>query len=238
MRASRHGFDPLKRRVKRTLARLDIGVYRLSAMPPAAAERFDISFLPDVDAVVDVGVAYGTGWLYDRYPEAQLVLVDPVPSPELDRYLGDRHHEFVQCALGATPSTAEMTVDLDQTGASSLLRRTTLTDPGHRTATKTVAVRTLDDVVAQYVEPDARIGVKLDTEGYELEVLRGAVAALKRCAFVVCETSVLERFEGSYRFEDVVCFMREHGFGVSSVLAAEPDAEGRVRFVDLAFVPR
>ena len=53
----------------------------------------------------------------------------------------------------------------------------------------------------------------------------------------MCETSVLERFEGSYRFEELICFMRDQCFGVGAVLSAEPDPAGRVRFLDVAFLP-
>lgn len=227
----------MKGLVKKALARLDVGVYRLSTFAPAESEGFDAGLLPDVDTVIDVGVAYGTGWLYRRFPDADLVLVDPVPSPDLGRFLGDREHTFVACALGSEPGTTVMNVDLVQSGASSLLTRTPLTQTGAPTEARKVEVRTLDDVVEAHAAPGARLGVKIDTEGYELEVLKGGTRALRRAAFVVCEASVLERFEGSYRFEELVCFMREQGFGVGAVLAADRDRKGRIRFVDLAFLP-
>lgn len=227
----------MKDLVKKLLARADVGVYRLSSFAPAESEGFDAGVLPEVDTVIDVGVAYGTGWLYQRFPDADLVLVDPVPSPELGRFLGDRQHTYVTCALGSKPGTTVMNVDLVQSGASSLLTRTPLTQTGAPTESREVEVRTLDDIVEENVAPGARVGVKIDTEGYELEVLSGGIRTLQQAAFVVCEASVLERFEGSYRFEELVCFMREHGFGVGAVLAADRDPQGRIRFVDLAFLP-
>jgi FkbM family methyltransferase len=228
----------IKSAVRRTLARFDVGVYRISAMAPAA-ETFDVDFLPDVDVVIDVGVAHGTAWLYDRFPEADLLLVDPLPAPGLETCLGDRPHTLVPCALGSTPGTAEMTVDLVHTGRSSLLERTALTDSGGPTQVRKVEVRTLDQVVADAGMADGRtVGLKIDSEGFELEVLRGGVETLKRCAFVVCESSVLKRFEGSYRLEELIGFMADQGFGVEAVLAADPDQDGRIRFLDLAFVPR
>jgi FkbM family methyltransferase len=227
----------VKQLVKNVLAKLDVGVYRLSTFAPAEAEGFDASFLPEVDAVVDVGVAYGTGWLYHRYPAAQLVLIDPVRSPDLAGVLGGREHTFVGAALGAREGTAEMNVDLVQSGASSLLQRTELTRTGAPTERRTVDVTTLDRVTEKHIPASARIGLKLDTEGYELEVLKGGVRTLEHCAFVVCEASVLQRFEDSYRLEELVCFMRDRGFGVAAVLAAEPDLQQRIRFLDLAFLP-
>lgn len=227
----------VKRVVRRALARADIGVYRLSAHHAAQSEQFDVGFLPDVNTVIDVGVAYGTGWLYSRFPDANLVLIDPVPNPELAQTLGDRRHTFVETALGAHPGTAVAHVDLDESGLSSLHQRSELTRTENRVRETEVRMTRLDDVVAETVPSDHRIGLKIDTEGYELEVLAGASATLQRCEFVVCEASVLARFDQNYRLDDLVMIMREAGFGVGAVLSAYRDAAGLIKFIDVAFLP-
>ena len=53
--------------------------------------------------VFDIGVHRGTSWLYSSFPDARLVLVDPMPRPDhLDRLLGDRPNvEYLQKAAGA-----------------------------------------------------------------------------------------------------------------------------------------
>lgn len=79
--------------------------------------------------------------------------------------------------------------------------------------------------------------LKIDTEGYELEVFAGASATLQRCDFVVCEASVLPRFEQNYRLDDLVMLMRDAGFGVGAVLSAYQDGAGLITFIDVAFLP-
>ena len=129
--------------VKSALSRLDIGVYRLSAAK-APADALDIGFLPTVDQIIDVGVAYGTPWLYAHSPAADLILVDPVSkSPHLEAMLGDRPYTFVQCALGAASVMTTINVDLDQPSRSSLLERTSLTSPTNRMNSMSVQMRTL-----------------------------------------------------------------------------------------------
>lgn len=227
----------VKSTIKRVLARVDVGVYRLSRNQ--AADDFDIAFLPEVGTVFDIGVAHGTPWLYDRFPTARLVLVDPVEKQRaVASLLAERPHEFVQCAVGAESGDAEVHVNLDQTGRTSLLERTALTRTDDRYETRTVPVETLDGLADRFVPADESFGVKIDTEGFELEVLRGGARSLQRAAFVICEASVQERFEDSYRFEDLVCHMRDQGFGVRAVLSAERDNQGLIRFVDVVFTPR
>ena len=104
--------------VERALARLDVGVYRLSAVQ-GPADALDIGFLPSVDQIIDVGVAHGTPWLYAHSPCADLLLVDPVPKhPRLDVMLGERPYTFLQLALEAESTMTTVTVDLDQPSRS------------------------------------------------------------------------------------------------------------------------
>ena len=194
--------------------------------------------MPQVDNIIDVGVAYGTPWLYEQFPDAELLLVDPVEkSSALEHALKDRAHTFVHCALGAESGVAQVNVNLDQPSRSSLLKRTTLTQTDDHYRTTEIEVETLDRLAKNF-PTNSTYGLKVDTEGYELEVLRGATNTLKHCSFVICEASIQERFKNSYRFEDLVCFMRSHGFGVEAILTAERDSNNIIRFVDIIFVPR
>ncbi len=228
----------IKRAAKNTLGRLGIGVYRLPKGGVAPGGEVDVSALPEVDVVIDVGVAAGTPWLYETFAGAVLVLVDPVAEqPGVARLLGSRPYTFLQCALGSEPGSATMHVDVDDTARSSFLERTALTRTNNRYQEVQVEVRTLDQVTED-IAAEKSLGIKIDAEGFEMEVLRGASAALRRASFVICEASVRERFEGSYRLEELVCFMKSCGLGVESVMTAERDGNGVIRFVDLVFVPR
>lgn len=225
--------------VKKALARFDVGIYRLSHQP-LFRETPDLSSLPRVDQVVDVGVAYGTPWLYDAFPDAGLLLVDPLPRNALvEQLLGAREHTYVEAACGSEPGHVDLIEDLGHPGRSSVLTRTALTVTGAETRTTRVAVRTLDEVVDEVLDlgPGRSVGLKVDTEGYELEVLRGARNTLAKAAFVICEVSVQRRFENSYRFEELVMFMYQQGFRVSEIVEAPPNAQGKVLYVDLAFLP-
>jgi hypothetical protein len=78
--------------------------------------------------------------------------------------------------------------------------------------------------------------LKIDTEGAELEVVRGAAATLKRTLFVIAEVSVLHnRFEGSYSFAQFITAMDQAGFEVCDLLAIGRTTSSHVNLLDLVF---
>jgi FkbM family methyltransferase len=76
---------------------------------------------------------------------------------------------------------------------------------------KELPMQALDNVLEenQYALP---LLVKLDVQGYELEVLRGGQRALRDAEVILLETSLLKYNEGGPLFDEVVAFMKQAGF--------------------------
>jgi FkbM family methyltransferase len=189
-----------------------------------------------IDTLIDVGVAEGTPWLYDRFPDARLVLIDPMTiPPELAERLSDRAPVIHKIAVGAAKGGATLHVDLERTSRTSLYARTALTRTGHAIEQSVVALRRLDDVAGDLAY--GRLGIKIDTEGHELEVLKGAEDLLDRCAFILCEVSMAERFVGSYQSQELIAWLCDRGFGTGEVLRTVTGHGGQVLFSDMLFTP-
>lgn len=189
--------------------------------------------------LIDIGCAFGTAALYDAFPRAKLFLVDPVREyePRIEEILRRRPGGYRIAAVGASPGTMTLKVNLDAPTKTSFLERTALTRTGGRYEDRAVAVERLDDLVAaEGLAPP--FGIKIDTEGFELDVIRGATETLRRSLFVVAETSVQRRFEGSYTFLDLVSEMDARGFRVGNILSSFADANGLVRFADILYLPK
>ena len=173
----------------------------------------------DVATVFDVGVAGGTANLYGAFPDAKFVLLEPIAEFEakVRRNYGDQIDiDFHACGVGAEAGELELTIPY--VGDKAMGTRATLTsfddDSGayfSKVDTRTVPVRTLDEIAAGYAGP---FGLKVDTEGFEIEVIRGAGEFLKSCAFVIAEVSVRRRFADGYRFSDFTALMAENGFEI------------------------
>jgi hypothetical protein len=96
-----------------------------------------------------------------------------------------------------------------------------------------VNVTTLDQLVAENGYEGA-YGIKIDTEGHEIEVLSGATETLRQTEFIIAEVSVKHRFVGGYRFSDMIGFMSSRGFELVDVLNVQ---HRLANFLDCIFIP-
>jgi FkbM family methyltransferase len=81
---------------------------------------------------------------------------------------------------------------------SALLRRVS---PSSAVVRKeTVSLCRLDDVAGSYLRPQDRVFLKIDTQGYEAEVLAGAEGLLERLAGLQLEMSLVPLYEGERAF--------------------------------------
>jgi FkbM family methyltransferase len=72
--------------------------------------------------------------------------------------------------------------------------------------------RRLDDVLQEDGEATGYDLLVLDVQGAELDVLRGAGAALDRFRFISTEVSTVEVYEGGARWSELETFLRTRGF--------------------------
>lgn len=77
--------------------------------------------------------------------------------------------------------------------------------------TQEIEMATLDSVFAG-VEFAAPALLKLDVQGYEANVIKGAAATLPKLRWVIAETSLRPFYEGEALFLDIVALMAESGF--------------------------
>jgi FkbM family methyltransferase len=188
--------------------------------------------------VFDIGVNAGTPALYKAFSNTKLILIDPQREVEqrCKAWLesSDYDMEFINVAIGKKES--ELTLNIPkQKSKTSLLERTPLTQNKDESYEKRqVKVLPLGEIVElhRYQPP---FGIKIDTEGYELEVLEGATSVLGDTEFVIAEVSVKERFVGSYRFSEVIKLMADHEFELLDILNMPVTTP---RFLDCLFVNR
>jgi hypothetical protein len=95
-------------------------------------------------------------------------------------------------------------------------------DPGgnfHVTKTEPVETMRLDDI-----KPALDVDfIKVDAQGYELEIMRHGVATLAKALVIECEVEFVPLYRGQPLFGDVQCFLREHGFMLHKLI----DVAGR-----------
>jgi hypothetical protein len=79
--------------------------------------------------------------------------------------------------------------------------------------------------------------VKVDTQGYDLRVLRGSAETLARCRpAVLVEAIFAPLYRGQASFDELLGFLTEAGYRLSGVHAVHTDARGLLAFADFLFL--
>ena len=95
-------------------------------------------------------------------------------------------------------------------------------------------LRTLDSLLAG--EPADLL--KIDVQGYELQILEGAARSLTTAKAVILETSLIEINEGCPLLHEVVAYMHERGFVVFDMLETHRRrADAALLQIDFLFCP-
>jgi FkbM family methyltransferase len=186
--------------------------------------------------VIDVGVARGTPELYEAFPKAKLLLVEPMAEffETIGAILAGRDGVHVPVALGAQTGERELRVEPRQLLLTSFFIRRELERTGDETVPRRVTVETLDRVLAAHPCPRP-YGLKIDAEGAELEVIHGARETLRDTEFIIVEAGVPPRFEGGYRFAELIAELDNQGFEVCDILDIGRTHTSRVIYFDLVF---
>jgi FkbM family methyltransferase len=145
-------------------------------------------------------------------------------------------------ALGSASGTVEMNISENSLSSSLLPMRREHADaaPSSRyVSKKLVKLERLDDAAARVVPADASLFMKIDTQGYEREVLEGAPRLLGRTVAIQLELSLVPLYERAPSFVDMVTYLEDRGFQMFGLIPVFRDErDGRLLQVDGVFLRR
>lgn len=180
------------------------------------------STLPKVPTLIDVGIGEGgSHLLYKHFPDARMVFIDPMEEcrQAVKEYLEIKDNVYIATALGSAKTSTVINV-LRSQSMSSLLNRPKIYSCDEETVeNREVPVQRLDDVIDQ-LSLDTPYGIKIDTEGYELEVLKGAPKTLQNTLFVIVEFHFWVNYvtKNPYSLQDLINYMVNAGFSAHFML--------------------
>ena len=99
-----------------------------------------------------------------------------------------------------------------------------------------VAITQLDSVVSDYITPSSRTFIKIDTQGFEWQVLDGASETLKNAQGVLCEMSLVPLYEGQKLWMEMLKRLESEGFTLWAIQRGFTDPrDGRSLQMDAIF---
>jgi FkbM family methyltransferase len=203
----------------------------------------DIMNALNIDLVLDVGANdgdYGRE-IRDRGYSGKILSFEPNPGAYqrlLKAIARDINWSAYPLALGDVDEDAHLFIGRND--AMSSMK--TLTDFGKSTGAspinkELVRIMRLDRFMASTSGLGRNIYLKIDTQGFEMEVLRGAGDLLSQIRAVQAEIALVHTYTNERDWLEVIQWMREQGFEVSTAI---PNSRfgAQIREFDFVFVRR
>lgn len=217
------------------LHQVAVGVEHAAIFNYLCSERFQ--------TVVDIGANRGQFALIARkyFPDAKVVSFEPLPEPAAifhRVFASDPKVALHEVAIG--PEDRDMTIYVSRADdSSSLLPISSVQSrlfPGtEKVEERTVTVRRLESVLKEEdIQPPALL--KIDVQGFELEVLEGCRSLLPCFSFVYVECSFVELYAGQALAHEVIAYLQGTGFVLAGVYNLYYDKKGISVQGDFLFV--
>lgn len=222
----------LRQRIRTRLARR----LQVPEIPRTLERLAGIGFSPA--HIVDVG-AYRGDFAREclrLWPGARLSCVEPLASRAADLEALARSHSGVRvhrCLVGAERRD-KVSLHEAETASSVLTEWQPNQFPVHD-----YPMETIDHLLASDASAPPAELLKIDVQGYELEVLKGAERTLSSLKAVLTEVNLLDVHQHVPLLDDLVAWMSARGWVVYDVagLTRRP-LDSALWQVDLMFVPR
>jgi len=196
-----------------------------------------VGFQPS--AVIDIGAAHGSfaRQCLEVFANTQYLLVEPLV--EYQPILAELNHispsiQTIFAAATAYPGEISIHVHQDLVGSSLYLEVEEGTDVNG--VPRVVPAVTVDTLVEEAGMKGPFL-LKVDVQGAELDVLKGAERVLQDCQYVILEVSFFSFFHNGADCCEIIAYMKQKGFVPYDIVELQYRPLDRaLSQVDIAFV--
>ena len=202
----------LPRRLKEAAKKEIVQRFEVPSMERSLGNMRRLGFRPA--GVVDIGAYKGEWTVMTRaiFPEAGFLMLEAQESQRaILENIKNQFPASVNYRIALLGAENREGVDFHQydvapTGASVLTAQA-----GAPARLVKCRMETLDAILSRegFRRPEL---IKIDVQGYELEVLKGGKEALAAAEAIAMEVSLLELYQGTPLMHEVIAFMHERGF--------------------------
>lgn len=179
----------------------------------------------NIKILLDVGGNTGQFAYYTRKAGYQNKIISFEPLSEAYALLtsfakNDSQWDTVNAAIGDEDGEIEINVSENLQSSSILDMMPEHVESAPESAYKgkeTVAIHKLDSIIDKYSTNLEQTFLKIDTQGFEMNVLKGATNSLKSLKGLQLELSMVELYKGETLFNDMLNYIIEKGFTVYSL---------------------
>lgn len=195
------------------------------------------------NCVLDVGANRGTfgGMLRGLGYSGTIISFEPLAAvfDELQRKAGgDPLWHTKQMALGEQNEQCTMARH-ERSDISSLLPLNPLGESlfgGKTLSEETITIRRGEDIWPDVVPQGARVFLKTDTQGFDMNVLRGLGSRLNDVDGIQIEAAFKPIYSGMPRYTEVLTYLEREGFSLSGVYPVSRTPNHAIIEADFVFI--
>ena len=174
-----------------------------------------------IDLVLDIGAntgGFGTEIRALGYHN-EIISFEPLSkaySILLDNIRKDKKwqaHE--RCAIGDFDGTIEINISKNSVSSSVLPileSHTLVAGDSVYTFSEIVSIFKLDSIADKYIGSKENIFLKIDTQGFEWQVIEGALNIMPKIKGIMCELSLIQLYQGQHLWKDILIRLENLGF--------------------------
>lgn len=227
------------------LGRIILDPFLVSALIKGAAagteHRMVLESL-NLDFIVDVGANRGQFALICRkiFPRANIHSFEPLEEPAqiFKKIFGsDPNVTLHVCAIGREKTTATIHVTKDNDSSSMLpitKMQSCMFSGATEKETRQVTVLPLSQALGTTSIPPTSL-LKIDVQGFELDVLQGCENILNKFSYLYIECSFVELYSGQALAYEVISWLSESGFVLCGIYNMYYDKNGAAIQGDFLF---
>ena len=222
--------------INKTLGILGIKIVNNDWGPKGFISSFkkikNLGFYPDL--IIDVGAARGEWSLEcsEIFSNSRYLLIDPLEENInfLTKLEKTRSFKFWSGALGSREGDINFYLHGDQ---SSIFE----SEYNEGTNLRTIKMKTLISLLNDFnIELTGNVLLKVDVQGYELEVLKGIEHKLKQIEFILLEVSFRKLYKNIPLAGELISFMNKEGFRSYDICTyAQRKKDGELAQSDILF---
>ena len=200
------------------------------------------SIIGDPIAILDVGAHTGQfySWAKNVWPNSIIWMIEAneVHESVLQSITENNNDNYFIATLGDKERDVKFYTrsDKPQTEGASYYKESNYWDIPHLVMEIPKKLQTLDELFEGGSEFQL---VKLDTQGSELDILRGGENLCKKADVIILEVSYVEYNEGAPLAEEAIEFMKDYGYSnyieIGEHYSMEPQWKDRIVQKDLCF---
>lgn len=232
------------KKLNKIIQLLGNSIYRRAAFKGTAAgiEHEAVLKTLNCKTVIDIGANKGQFALAARkcYPNARIFSFEPLSKPAaiyMKVFSDDSNVKLFTVAISNESGKTEIHIS-HREDSSSLLpigdKQNEMFPGTYEIGTEIIAMKRLNEVLNadELIEP---VLMKIDVQGFEMNVLKGSTELFNKIKYIYSECSYIELYKGQALFPEISEFLQSFGYRLSGEYNTSFDQSGKSIQSDFLF---